>query len=244
MLPKSFKSIFTFAAVAGGMLALSACSISGVGMKDGVPLSELDMEGATPTKLQLAGPDTVTVTQGEALDIDVSGSDDAVKGLRFRLEGNSLAIGRDSAWNGPGSATIAVTMPSLREISMAGSGKVTADSLTGKAEINVAGSGDISVARVAATSLSVNIMGSGDVSASGRADRLDYNVAGSGSLKARELQVGDAEINIAGSGDGIFASNGKVDGSVAGSGDVVVYGKARCSVKSVGSGTVRCRDAD
>lgn len=243
MLGKMLKALAPLAAL-GAIGALSACNFSyDYGLKDGVPLSELDMDGAAPNKLMLGGPDEVVVSEGPNLAISVSGSDEAKRGLRFKLEDDALTIGREGDWKGPGVATIAVTMPALRSISMAGSGKVTAPSLKGDASINVAGAGDISVARVDATSLSVNMMGSGDVKLGGAAESLDYNVAGSGSLQAPGLKVDRADIKIAGSGGGEFASDGKVKASIAGSGDITVNGRADCSVEAAGSGKLRCRTA-
>lgn len=234
-----------FAAVA---LALAATACGGnmhisVGEDDGVPLAELDMTGTAPTKLVLAGPDRVVVTEGSALDIQVSGDAEAVEALRFNLEDGTLGIMRDRDWKGKGTATVAVTMPPAREIVLAGSGDIRAPALVDDAEVNIAGSGNVAVARVAASKLEVNVMGSGTLSAAGRAETLDFNVAGSGTLDARDLMVGRAEINIAGSGGGAFASDGKVEARIAGSGDVTVYGRADCSIKAMGSGQVRCRPA-
>ncbi|WP_375290593.1 head GIN domain-containing protein [Qipengyuania sp.] len=242
MLGKILKTIAPLVGL-GAIGALAACSYD-YGLKDGVPLAELDIDGAKPNKLELGGPDDVIVREGETLAIAVSGSTEAKEGLRFRLDGDSLAIGREGNWDGPSVATISVTMPSLRAISMAGSGKLTAPSLTGNADINVAGSGDITVLGVSASKLGVNIMGSGDVKLAGTAETLDYNVAGSGALNARGLKVGKAEINIAGSGGGEIASDGTVEAHIAGSGDVTVFGRADCTVKSVGSGELRCRNTE
>lgn len=232
-----------FAAVALA-LAAAACGSNmhvSIGDEDGVPLSELDMSGAAPTRLALASPDKVVIVEGDSLDIKVSGDAEAVEALRFNLEKGRLGIMREPGTRADGVATIAVTMPAARELLLAGSGRIEAPRLVEKAEVNIAGSGTVAVARVAAESLSVNVMGSGTLSAAGGAETLDFNVAGSGALKARGLKVERAEINIAGSGGGEFASDGRIEARIAGSGDVTVYGRADCSIKAMGSGRVRCR---
>lgn len=236
-----------------GLAALAlAAAVSGcgngfniqIGDEDGVPLADLDQTGAAPTKLVLAGPDKVVIREGNALDIQVSGDDEAVEALRFKLEDGTLGIMREKGWKGKGTATVAVTMPPAREIVLAGSGDITAPALVDEAEVNIAGSGKVAVARVAASKLQVNVMGSGTMSAAGSVETLDFNVAGSGTLKTRELKVGRAEINIAGSGGGEFASDGRVEARIAGSGDVTVHGRADCAIKAMGSGQVRCRPVD
>ena len=245
MIKYFIKGVLPLAAIALG-LATAACGNMNVsiGDDDGVRLSELDMSGPAPTKLVFAGPDKVMVTEGETLAIDVSGDPAAIDALRFNLEDGTLGIMRDKSWKGSGVASVAITMPPPREIVLAGSGDITAPAMADEAEVNIAGSGTVDIARIESNTLNANVMGSGTLRAAGTAERLDFNVAGSGALKARALKVGRAEINIAGSGGGEFASDGKVEARIAGSGDVTVYGRADCSIKAMGSGTVRCRNAD
>lgn len=211
-----------------------------IGDHDGVPLADLDMSGAAPTKLALASPDKVVVVEGDKLDIKVSGDPQAIEALRFNLEDGQLGIMRERDSKADGTATIAVTMPAAREFMLAGSGNIEAPSMVDEAEVNIAGSGNVAVAKIAAEKLHVNVMGSGTLSAAGAAERLDFNVAGSGKLAARGLKVERAEVNIAGSGGGEFASDGRVRAHVAGSGEVTVYGRADCKITALGSGKLRC----
>lgn len=245
MIKNLFKSVLPLIAVGLGLAATACGNVHvDVGDGDGVRLAELDMAGAAPTKLVLAGPDKVVMTEGDRLDIKVSGDAEAIEALRFNLDDGTLGIMRDKGWKGSGVATIAVTMPPAHEIVLAGSGDIKAPTLVEEAEVNIAGSGTVAVERVAARTLDVNVMGSGTLRATGTAERLDFNVAGTGKLAARGLKVERAEINIAGSGGGEFASDGKVDARIAGSGLVTVYGRADCSIKAMGSGRVVCRNAD
>lgn len=231
-----------FAAVALA-LAASACGSNmhiSIGDDEGVPLADLDMSGEAPTKLALASPDKVVIVQGDRLDIKVSGDAEAIEALRFNLEEGRLGIMRERDSKIDGKATVAVTMPAARELMLAGSGNIEAPSMVDRAEVNIAGSGNVAVAKVSAERLDVNVMGSGTLSAAGTAERLDFNVAGSGKLAARGLKVERAEVNIAGSGGGEFASDGRVNAHVAGSGDVTVYGRADCKITALGSGKLRC----
>ncbi|NCP19474.1 MAG: DUF2807 domain-containing protein [Erythrobacter sp.] len=209
---------------------------------DGVPLSELDYEGATPTEISFAGPDKVIVTSGDSLTISVEGDDAVTEGLRFELDGDELAIGREGNWRQSGVATIRVTMPTPTEITLAGSGTIEVDRLgTGEnAEMNIAGSGDSRIGRIDAAELTINVAGSGALQAAGKADTLELSIAGSGNLDLRRLTVGDADISIAGSGEAVFASDGAVEASIMGSGTVEVIGNANCSVSAMGSGELKC----
>lgn len=210
---------------------------------DGVPLSELDLAGKSPTELVLAGPDNVVVTRGDVLAIDVGGDQDAVDALRFTLDEDALGIMRDNELRNSisGRATVRVTLPKLEKLVVAGSGTVEADVLDGNAEVTVAGSGTARTAKVDADALEVNIAGSGTYRAAGRANALELTIGGSGEAEMEGLKVDRAEITIAGSGDAAFASDGTVEASIMGSGDVTVTGAATCTISSMGSGTLKCR---
>ncbi len=244
MIGRFFKTIASVAALGIG-LATAGCDNINVAVGDGdsVPLSELDMSGAAPTKLVLASRDRVVLNEGSKLAIKVSGDPDAIAALRFNLGEDSLGIMREKGSKAEGKALVSVTMPAPREIVLAGSGEVDAPVLAEKAKVNMAGSGTVRVAKVAAASLAVNVMGSGKLEAAGAAEKLDFNVAGSGQLAARKLKVERAEINVAGSGGGEFASDGKVTANVAGSGEVTVHGRARCRISALGSGKLHCKYA-
>lgn len=242
---KFLRSLAPVAALAGAVL-LSGCDGMNIriGDEDAVPLADLDMSGKLPTDLVLASPDQIIVTQGDKLDIEVSGDEDAVDALRFTLDEGSLGILRNKgSWKDRGTATVRITLPTLETIVLAGSGSIEAASLTGKADVTIAGSGKAKVAKVDAEKLDLTIAGSGDFEAAGSAKALDLTVAGSGRAHMPGLKVDKADISVAGSGDTEFASDGKVDASIMGSGSVTVHGSASCTVSAMGSGKLNCKNA-
>lgn len=223
-------------------LALAGCDNAHIRINDddGVRLSELDMAGAAPTKLVLASPDKVDITEGSKLAIQVSGDSEAAEALRFSLKDGTLGIMRKGDWKGPGKALVKVTMPAPREIVLAGSGDIDAQSLKGDAEVTIAGSGTTRIARIDAGTLDVNLLGSGSIEGAGKANTLDLKIAGSGDSRMRDLVVNSADVKILGSGSGAFSSDGTVEAKIAGSGSVDVYGRANCKISAVGSGSLNC----
>lgn len=244
MLSKLFRTLAPVAILAAGTL-VAACDGGNVDVRIGdekaVPLAELDQSGPAPTKLVLAGPDDVEITTGDRLAIAVSGDPKAVDSLRFTLSEGTLGIMRkDGGFTDKGRATVRVTMPAPEALTLAGSGGITAASLADRSEVTIAGSGELAVAKADASHLELTIAGSGTMKAAGRADSLEMTVAGSGSAEMPGLTVDEAEITIAGAGDARFASDGKVAASILGSGTVEVLGRATCTVKAMGSGTLKC----
>ena len=242
MIHKVLKGLAPVAALAASAM-LAGCNVDmQIGDTEGVPLGELDMNGAAPTEIVLASPDSVIVTTGDTFNISVSGNEDAAQLMRFNLEDNALGIMREKDSKGTsGPAIVNVTLPSLKGIVLAGSGTIEADRMDGRAEVTIAGSGTTNVAEMRADKLDLTIAGSGDFEAAGEVGDLDMTVAGSGSGKMAGLKVGKADISVAGSGDAEFQSDGEVDASILGSGDITVSGNATCTVSSLGSGKLRCK---
>jgi hypothetical protein len=211
---------------------------------DGEPLADLDQSGSAPTEIALAGPDDIVLVEGDTLNIEVSGDSDAIEALRFKRKGDTLAVGRDGEWgNSKGTATITITMPAPKEISLAGSGDITAEALASDAEISMAGSGKVTVAQVSSDELEISSAGSGRVQGAGSVDKLSITIVGSGDVDFAELKADDVEISIAGSGDIDLMSDGKVEASIAGSGSVKVTGSATCKSSAMGSGELICQPA-
>ena len=225
-------------AIAAGLAGCDKANFSFDG-KEGVPLADLDLSGDPPSEVVLLGPDSLEIRTGEALAVDVEGEPETVERLRFVRDGDSLAVMR-SKGESSGTATVIVTMPSPRKLTVGGSGSLKAAELTGKAEANVLGSGSLDVAGVSADTLTVTIAGSGSMRAGGKAERLDLDVLGSGSARLDDLSVDRADVTIAGSGGAAFRSDGEVEAEILGSGSVTVRGDARCKVNAIGSGSLVC----
>ena len=232
-------------AMAGGLAACDGARMT-INGDEGVPLSELDLSGDPPTEVAAFGPDKVDIRTGERLAIEVDGSAEARQRMRFVRDGESLGILRANGdWNDEALATVTVTMPAPRKLTVGGSGAMVAAEQAGNGELNVLGSGALTVGTVRADALKVSIAGSGNLSAAGAAESLELNIAGSGSADLGGLKTPRADVNIAGSGDAVFASDGEVKANVVGSGDVTVRGGARCTVNTVGSGSLTCeREAE
>lgn len=234
-------------------IAAAALSVAVAGCGDmkididgatGVPLAELDMSGDAPTKLVLAGPDKVVLSEGEALEINVEGDAKAIELVRFALKEGALIISReDNEWKNAGTAIVRITMPLPSEMVIAGSGAAEAPAIADNGKIVIAGSGKATISNLASSKAEVTIAGSGSLMASGAADELELNIVGSGKADMEGLKVDRAGIRVAGSGDATFASDGTVEADMLGSGDVRVIGRATCTINAVGSGTLRCEPA-
>ena len=246
---KSFlRGMAPLAAIAMAAAASGGCNKMHVSIdgEEGKKLADLDLSGEMPSKVVLAGSDTVQITQGDKLAITVDGDPDAAGQMRFTLTDGTLAILR---MNGKSSndrtVTVNVTMPAPRKLTIAGSGKIVSSALAREsARVTIAGSGSVETDGVATDELKVDIAGSGSYRATGTAKSLKLTLAGSGDARLDALKVEDAKVDIAGSGSAAFASDGTVKAKIMGSGEVRVIGRATCKVTALGSGRLVCEPAD
>ena len=230
-------------AMAAGVAGCDGSKVS-INGEHGKKLAELDLSGAAPNELVMFGPDEVQMTQGDKLTITVDGDPAAVEQLRFTLKGGTLGILREGKMFSGDSkfAVVHVTMPAPREITMGGSGKISAPALAPGAKVTVLGSGQIDTQSVSGDRLEVTLPGSGSFRAAGKVGKLDLTILGSGSADLVAVTVDNAKVSVLGSGGATFSSDGEVDATILGSGTVTVKGRARCKVSAIGSGQLICEN--
>lgn len=204
----------------------------------GVPFSDIEIAGPPPSEVVLSSGDTVIITEGDTFAVSVEGPN--TESLRFVRDSEVIGITRSADWDGDTNATIRITMPAPREVTIAGSGTIRAASLAPTADVSIGGSGTVEFGRIAAEKLGINIGGTGTVKGAGTVKSLSIAIGGSGDVNMPGLKADNADIAIGGAGDVAFASDGEVTASIAGAGDINVVGDAKCTVSAFGSGTLNC----
>lgn len=194
-------------------------------------------------RVAVSGSDNVRISQGKGFAVVAKGEQADLDKLEVRVEKGVLLIGRKKgnwSWGGK-DVTVAVTLPALHGLALAGSADVQADKGNGDAfDVRVSGSGNLLLASLDTRTANVSISGSGDVKLSGRCGALNVKIAGSGDADLAGLACTNTGISIAGSGNVSAHASGKADVRIAGSGDVRITGGANCTKKVAGSGNVQC----
>ncbi len=231
------------------VLPLAACSAGGLSDSGGVAGTG---SGTTRTfavsdfkGVALRGSDDVQVTTGAAFAIRAEGPAEVLDRLKIERDGDMLKIGRKRDlsfnWGDQKSARIFVTMPSIVRATIAGSGDMSVDRVaSGDFEGGAAGSGNLSIAALSVANAEFSIAGSGDISAKGAAETLNMSIAGSGDIDASGVKASGGDASIAGSGNIRADINGKATVSILGSGDADMGPNAVCEISKLGSGSVTC----
>ena len=194
------------------------------------------------------GPYDISVKTGANPSVSARGPERVVDNIAVEVNGDKLMVRTKDhgffnwSWGSHERTILTVTVPQLRAATLAGSGDLSVNSVSGDSfAASLAGSGDLTVGTVNLKSLKLTLAGSGDAKiAGGQAQSADYNTVGAGDIDSGGVIAQELKISIAGSGDVGARATGTAEVSIMGSGDVTVTGGAKCSVSKMGSGDVHC----
>ena len=176
------------------------------------------------------------------------------------MSGSELTIGFKPLTSIMGSRKMQfeITLPELTGIRLSGSGEAYVDAFKGDSFTGiVSGSGNVKVAdldysgvslttsgsggfeaKVKAERLDLRCSGSGGVSLTGSAARGEIAVSGSGKIGARDFAVNEARIAVSGSGNVEIKANKNLDATLSGSGSIRYWGGPSVSQRISGSGRI------
>ena len=199
-------------------------------------------------EIEAAGPYAVNVQTGGNPSVSARGPEKVLDNIAVEVDGDKLLIHSKNhgffnfGWGSHGRTIFTVTVPMIRAATLAGSGDLSVNSVSGDSFAGtLAGSGDLTVGSVNVKSLKLSLAGSGDAKATGgQADTAEYSTVGSGDIDARGVTTRQLKATITGSGGIKGHATGTADVKIMGSGDVTVSGGAKCSFEKHGSGDLDC----
>jgi len=183
----------------------------------------------------------VILTQGAQREVRIEAQRNILDILETEISGDQLEIeyGRyDVRSHDP--VKVYITVPSLTEVEVSGSGKIQSASLWTATSFrtHVSGSGEISMNFAKVDGLRTNVSGSGEVRLSGTGQNHNATISGSGKIYAYELETQDTYASISGSGKTYVAAARTLDVDLSGSGSVYYRGNPKVSSRISGSGKV------
>lgn len=198
-------------------------------------------------RIRVDGPYKVTLATGRSPGARAIGAPGALDAVVVEVQGRTLIVRRNGqSWGGyPGTSAgpveVRVTGHALRSAAVNGAGSLLVDKLKGAAvDLLVAGSGSLTVAAIDADRLGVGVTGNGRATVAGKAAGAQLAVRGTGVIDAAALVVKDVKIASDGPGTVTVAATSTAGVVSHGAGEIVVTGRAACTVKATGSGTVAC----
>jgi len=182
----------------------------------------------------------VTLIQGSTQKIIIEGQQNIIDNIKRDVHNGHWNIEFDKNVKDAEDVKIAITVPTLDEVGLCGSGSITSSNkFTGlnDLDISISGSGDVHFG-YEGKKTELNLSGSGEATLEGTTTSLEINISGSGDVTAKDLVASDCDISISGSGDAAVNVNGDLKTAISGSGDVTYKGSASVNASISGSGTI------
>ncbi|UAB80518.1 DUF2807 domain-containing protein [Marixanthomonas sp. SCSIO 43207] len=193
--------------------------------------------------IHVTGSMDVTLVHGDEGTITVKTDENLHEHLEISSNGNTLTISvkKDRSISTKKGIDITVPFKDLSEVSLVGSGDITATK-TIKAndfDASVTGSGDV-ILKVETNSLNAKITGSGDMKLTGKTENFELKLSGSGDFDGRSFDANDTQVYVSGSGDAMVSAKKSLKARVNGSGDISYKGNpSNSDTKVMGSGTIK-----
>ena len=219
---------------------------------------------ASATALKLAGRIEADIRIGATPSLEIEADSNLLPLVRTEVKGDTLRVWIDGRIDTDNPVRVRYTVAKLEELNVAGSGRTQVSGLdggsfklvsagsgkrslsgrvdrldanlagsgsvdaaalaAGDTEVAVHGSGSIVLGKVSGHSLSARVHGSGRVQASGSVDSLSARIHGSGDANFAGLTSKSADLATHGSGDISAQVTGSVNASSHGSGQITVQG--------------------
>ena len=205
-----------------------------------------DIEMQDFDNLDVSGPFNVILDQGATHSVRVDGTIEQLEKITIYVKNGQLHIANSAKITGDAfkGMRVYVSTPTIRIIDKAGSGSITAPNslITNDLSIDMAGSGEITIAQLSCSDLDIDMAGSGNITMGPIiAKNVMIDKAGSGNIDIAGLECKRLDNDIAGSGN-ITVNNldaGHVESDISGSGNVVLRGYVQSHHEDVaGSGRV------
>ena len=167
----------------------------------------------------MSSSDIVYTQKQGAPTVQIYGPDNIVELMETSVSGRTLTIKfkKNTSIRNSGKLEIRVSSPSLKHLSIYGSGNTTFT--------NGIKSHD---------ELQMSIYGSGNVLLDGKSTEAEYHIAGSGDINATELKVENVNARISGSGSIRCYATENLTGGVSGSGNVAYKGNPQINFSKRG----------
>jgi hypothetical protein len=170
--------------------------------------------------VELAGANNVTVRVGRDRSVVVNGDDNLLDRVTTEVAAARLVIDNRGGFSTNSPMSVDVTVPSLRAITLSGSGNIDA-------------------ADVHAERLVVRLSGSGNIRAAGEATHLRVTLIGSGDVELVQLVARHVDADLRTSGHIAVRATDSLDASVAGTGAITYVGDPAHVTKNVtGNGAI------
>lgn len=189
------------------------------------------------TKIKLGLDARVIITKDSVQSVRIEAQPNILQILTTDVSGGELRISSEECLTDYKTIMVYIAMPNLEGVDVNGSGNIETRGTFSpdKVELTINGSGTIT-ATLNANEAYATIRGSGNINLNGSARKFGIEIAGSGDVNAQDMPAQNCDVSVKGSGNCKVFAISKLDVDIAGSGNVYYKGKPDISNSIAGSG--------
>lgn len=183
----------------------------------------------------------VYYTQDSVYYVEISAQQNVLDVITTEISSGELEIDSRKWIRKHNGIKIIVHSPNLYALDISGSGNIESASTisTSILELNVSGSGNITLSSINSAELEAKISGSGNISASGGiVTNQKSTISGSGNIDLQGLTANYSDAKISGSGNISVWTLDQLKATISGSGDIRYKGNPAVNTTISGSGSV------
>lgn len=224
------------------IINVSSCNKEHVGLVIGrgsstsTTLDKTDFSG-----IDLSIPANVTYTQDSVYSVVISAQSNVQKVIEFKNEGSILKITSRKGIIRHNPINITIHSPSINSLAVSGSGKIEVQGqiITNALDLDVSGSGKITLPFLKTQSIKTSVSGSGNITVSGGTADSEYlTSSGSGNTKLEDLESKQSDAQASGSGNISLWCTQKLNARLSGSGKISYRGSPEVNSHTSGSGKI------
>lgn len=224
------KNLLYISSFAAASLLFSSCGVN-VLHGEGKKITEMPTVGNfNAVEVNISSNVEVTVTEGAACGVEVSGYANILKHIKTEVKDNVLCISYDldHTLTIDGDDTkVRVTVPSLKAVSMSGAPDVDikGDIKGPEFALDISGAGGVTIENIHADVLDADISGAAKLEIKGGVVKTaKYELSGAGSIEAFPLQTEETITSISGTASNEVSASRKLTADISGAGSVEYKG--------------------
>ena len=191
------------------------------------------------TRVVFDTPGELVIRAGSDEKVIVDAEPKVLAQLEISTKGETLTLSSKGRFSTDKGIKYSVTIKGFRGLKTMASGNSTVEGFSGNdVDVELGGSGDISLKNIKAGRLAITLKNSGSVDASGGGKAVVAKIDGSGNIDTTNYSAQTVEARIDGAGSIRVHADESLTATISGAGNIEYKGKAKVTQSITGAGTV------
>jgi hypothetical protein len=208
-------------------------------LSGGASADQMARPAAGVTRIVFATPGELRVLPGSDEKVIVEAEGKVLTQLDVGVKGDTLTLASKGSFKTDKGLIYTVTLKAFRSLKTTGSGNSSIEGFGGDAaDVELGGSGDVSMKNMKPARLGILIKSSGNVEATGSGKSVSARIDGAGNIDTTGFVAQNVDARVDGSGNIRVHADETLKATIGGAGNIEYKGKAKVTQSVTGAGNV------